>query len=99
MSEIKLEELDYHFHLRSRMTQRGITREEIEKTLKCGWIADDSKTGTSGKVYVFQYNNEWEGKYFEEKEVSVYYKMISQEVVLLTVKARYGKNFPRSGKQ
>ena len=63
MSEIKLDELDYHFHLRSRN------------------------------------NNEWEGKYFEEKEVSVYYKMISQEVILLTVKARYGKNFPRSGKQ
>ena len=33
----------------------------------------------------------WEGKLFEEKEVSVYYKVINDTMVLLTAKARYGK--------
>ena len=52
-----------------------------------------SKPGTIGKVFVFQYNEMWEGKFFEEKEVSVYYKMVNDTMMLLTVKARYGKGF------
>lgn len=39
------------------------------------------------------------GKYFEEKEVWVYYKIVNNELVLLTVKARYGRNFPRGEKR
>ncbi len=37
----------------------------------------------------------WEGEFFEEKEVRVYYKVINDTVMLLTVKARYGKGFPK----
>ena len=35
---------------------------------------------------------DWEGEFFEEKEVTVYYKIKSDKLILLTVKARYGKN-------
>ena len=73
------------------MLQRGITREEIEAVLNEGREATDSKPGTLGKLFVFEYNNVWEGKLFEEKEVSVYYKFINDNIVLLTAKARYGK--------
>jgi len=38
---------------------------------------------------------EWEGQSFEEKEVTVYYKMVSGAITLLAVKVRYRKNFPR----
>jgi len=44
---------------------------------------------------VLPYNNVWEGKFFDEKEVSVYYKLINDNIVLLTVKAKYGKEFPK----
>ncbi len=54
------------------MYQRGITREEIERTLNEGWEASDAKPGTQGKVFVFPYGKKWEGRYFEEKEVRVY---------------------------
>lgn len=45
-----------------------------------------------------QYNREWQGEVFEEKEVSVYYKLVHEDIMLLTVKARYGKDFSREGK-
>jgi hypothetical protein len=75
------------------MSQRGITIEEIERVLNEGWEATDAKPGTLGKVFVFLYNRIWEGKLFEEKEVSVYYRLVNNRVSLLTVKARYGKGF------
>jgi hypothetical protein len=46
-------EADLHSHLRARMHQRGITREEIERVLNEGWKATDAKPGTLGKVMVF----------------------------------------------
>ena len=87
---------DLHPHLLTRMEQRGVSREEIEHTLRVGWSASDAKPGTRGKVFVFDYQSEWLGRFFEEKEVTVYYKVIGGAVVLLTVKARYGGDFPRS---
>jgi len=94
---MKLSSSDYHPHLEARMSQRGVTKEEVETTLDKGWEADDAKAGTTGKVFVFPYDADWEGKCFAEKEVTVYYKLIGGKAVLLTVKARYGKSFPRGG--
>ena len=80
------------------MLQRGVTLQEIQRTLNSGWEASDAKPGVLGKVMVFPYHGEWEGKTYEEKEVTVYYKPVGGDLILLTVKAKYGKNFPR-GKQ
>ena len=94
---IEISEADLHPHLKARMSQRGITIEEIERVLIEGGEATDAKPGTKpgtlGKVFVFLYNRMWEGKLFEEKEVSVYYRLVNNRVSLLTVKARYGKGF------
>lgn len=94
---IKFADSDIHPHLRARMYQRGVTKEEIEKVMNEGLEADDAKAGTCGKVLVFPYNRNWEGINFEEKEVRVYYKIIEGEVIVLTVKARYGKFSPEGG--
>lgn len=88
-----INELDLHPHIRSRMFQRGVRKEEIEVTLSKGWEADDAGKGTFGKVFVFPYNDKWEGEFFKEKEVTVYYKVIDDTFILLTVKARYGQGF------
>ena len=77
------------------MRQRGVTQEEIEQTLNEGWRATDAKPGTLGKTIVFPYEQEWEGKFYLEKEVTVYYKKADDDIILLTVKARYGLGFPR----
>ncbi|MCD6169640.1 MAG: DUF4258 domain-containing protein [Candidatus Latescibacteria bacterium] len=93
--EIRLTEGDLHPHLRARMYQRGVTQEDIERTLKEGWEATDTKPVTSGKLMVFPYEAEWEGQFCQEKEVTVYYKVVGETITLLTVKARYDKAFPR----
>lgn len=92
---ILITEEDLHAHLKARMSQRGVTREEIERVLNEGWDATDAKPGTVGKVMVFSYQKEWAGQTYEEKEVAVYYKLVEKGLMLLTVKARYGKSFPR----
>lgn len=81
------------------MLQRGVFLQEIDSTLNKGWDAADVKEGTVGKVFVFPYDAHWEGEYFEEKEVTVYYKYKNEKTVLLTAKARYGRNFLRGGKK
>ncbi|MCD6599829.1 MAG: DUF4258 domain-containing protein [Dehalococcoidia bacterium] len=92
---MKLDDSNFHPHMRDRMLQRGITRREIEKVLSDGWKAGDSKQGTSGKVFVFSYEKDWEGVHFEEKEIRVYYNFVGGEFTLLTAMARYGKGFSR----
>jgi len=92
-SEFHISEADLHPHILARMQQRGVTREEIEQTLKKGWQATDAKIGTFGKSLVFAYNAEWAGEFYREKEVTVYYKLAEAGIVLLTVKARYGQGF------
>jgi hypothetical protein len=94
MTGIKIAEADLHPHFRARMHQRGITPAEVEDTINQGWKADDAKPGTLGKTKVYDYNREWEGDSYSRKEVTVYYKLIGGQLMLLTVKARYGQSFP-----
>jgi len=94
-----ISEADLHPHIRARMNQRGISLEELQITMSEGWDAEDAKEGTVGKVFVFPYNSYWEGKYFEKKEVTVYFKHKDKELVLLTAKARYGREFDMRGKK
>ncbi len=92
---IEIVDADIHPHLRARMNQRGVHLEEIQRVMNDGWPTTDSKQGTSGKAFIFNYAAEWEGQFYPEKEVTVYYKVIDEEIVLLTVKARYGQGFTK----
>jgi hypothetical protein len=96
VKEFHVTQAHLHAHLEARMRQRGVTLEEIKQTMAVGWGATDAKHGTLGKVMVFTYESEWEGRFHREKEVTVYYKLIGDEdITLLTVKARYGQGFSR----
>lgn len=81
------------------MQQRGISINEVMTVINEGCNASDAKEGTIGKVYVFPYNAYWEGNFFEEKEVAVYYKYKEGKFILLTAIARYGKNFLKAGEK
>lgn len=89
----KITEKDLHPHLKKRMQERGITTEEIETTLNYGKNAKDARPGTEGKTHVFTFNNDWEGEYFKEKEVTVYYKKVQKKIILLTALVRYDEDF------
>ena len=72
MKPIQIKDEDLHPHLRARMSQRGVSREEIEITLNQGQQTTDAKPETQGKVFIFPYKVEWEGQFYEEKEITVY---------------------------
>jgi len=79
------------------MAQRGVTALEVELVLAEGWPAIDTRPGTKARVFVFPFAAEWQGRFYDEKEVAVYFKELGEERVLLTVMARYGRGFPRGG--
>ena len=54
---MKLDDSNFHLHLRARMLQRGVTKKEIERTLNNGWEVADAKSRTSGKAFVFSYED------------------------------------------
>jgi hypothetical protein len=41
------------------------------------------------------FNDDWRGKHYAEKEVTVYFKIRGEDIIVLTAKARYGSRFPR----
>jgi hypothetical protein len=79
------------------MEQRGVTEEEVRETLNQGWEASDAKPGTKGRTQVFPYGRMWEGTHYDEKEVKIYFKIVGDELILLTVLARYGTDFAKEG--
>jgi hypothetical protein len=92
--QFELSEADLHPHLRNRMEQRGVTLAEVELVLNAGQEAASAKPGTIGRIMAIPYEAEWEGRFYEQKEVTVYYKSLDNEtLILLTVLARYGQGF------
>lgn len=87
--------LDFHEHIRKRLITRGISEAEVRSVLEHGWPGTDAQRSTGCRVLVFPFNADWEGRHYQEKQVTVYFKVVKDEVVLLTAKARYGSNFPR----
>jgi hypothetical protein len=70
---------------------------KIQTALDEGWQATNARERTYGKTFVFEYAKEWEGSFYAEKEVTVYYKPNQDGIILLTVIARYGDGFKRGG--
>ena len=70
----RITESDLHPHLKARMEQRGVTLEDIQRALDEGWLATDARVGVLAKAIVLPYAREWEGSFYLQKEVTVYYK-------------------------
>ncbi len=98
MPAFEITDADFHSHILERMHQRGVSKDEGRYVVNRGWEAEDAKPGTVGRTYVFPFGQEWEGRLYLEKEVTVYFKPRSGKSLLLTVKARYGSGFQRKDK-
>ena len=90
---MKISDKDFHPHILKRMSERGITKLEIKKTLNDGLAISDVKAGTLGKKYLFNFNNVWNNKFYKFKEVKVFYKLINKRIILLTAISRFGNEF------
>lgn len=81
------------------MMLRGVSLAEVNIALAWGWPARDAAPRNEGRVFVVDFRGVWEGRSYEEKEVTVYFKWVESKLIPLTVKARYGKNFPKGAGQ
>lgn len=102
---MKIKDTDIHHHLKARMLQRGINKEEIEITINKGWSAEDAKEGTIGKTFVFPYNNYWEGnkmkiEYDPERDLLYIYFTDTEKksAETVTIKPGVHADFDKDGK-
>jgi hypothetical protein len=87
--------MKFHDHIRNRMRRRGVSEAEVEHTLRHGWQCGDAAGGRDCRTFVFALEAVYDGRWYAEKEVTVYYTQQAGETILVTVKSRYGSGFPR----
>jgi hypothetical protein len=77
-------------HTIERAKERGASEEQIIETLTSGRpiIAEGKRFG---KVKTFDFHNLWKGKYYDEKQLIVYYITEGETITTITVYVYYGK--------
>ena len=82
--------IEFSKHTLERAEERGATKKEIEDTIQSG---EDypAKNGRKGKEKVFDYDKEWNGKYYAEKLVRVIFVVYEKIISTVTVIVRFGK--------
>lgn len=83
-------------HAMQRAEERGVTEEEIFDTLKTG-VSLLARGDRFAKEKVYTFQNEWNKKFYEEKQVKVICIVENNLIVVITVVVRYG-NFTKSNK-
>ena len=77
-------------HTLERALERGANEEEIIETLrKVRPVV--AKSGRFGNLKVFQFNDVWKGKHYDQKEITVYYLVEEESIITITVYVYYGK--------
>lgn len=66
--------LDFHEHIRKRLIARNISESEVRSALEHGWPGTDAQPSTGCRVLEFPFNASWEGRHYQEKEVTVYFQ-------------------------
>ena len=77
-------------HARARAEERGVSESEIKQTV-LGGIEFAAKAGRKAKEKIFGYHREWLGREYEQKKVQVIYLETGEEIIVITVKAFYGR--------
>jgi hypothetical protein len=71
-------------HTLERARERGASEEEIKETLENGNDIK-AKGNRLGKAKIFPYDTFWNGKYFQEKKVEVFYVVENNQIITVTV--------------
>jgi len=77
-------------HTLERALERGTSEAEIEDVIRRG-VPIPARRGRLGKVKVYAFQQERNGKYYEQKRVEVIYTVERGIVVTVTVYVFYGK--------
>ena len=80
------------------MHERGISHDEVLFAVENGWPCGDAHSGRDCRTWVFDFNSQRGRRSYAEKEVTVYFIPVPDDVILITAKVRYGSNFWRGGR-
>ncbi len=70
--------------------ERGVTEEEARQAASAG-APTAAHSGRNARVKVFPFRSEWKGRSYEEKKVKVVFVEEGDDMILITVVARYGR--------
>lgn len=77
-------------HTLERAEERGTDEEEIKDVINAGFPLP-AKYGRMGKTKVYDFYQERQGKYYEQKRVEVVYIIERDVIITVTVYVFYGK--------
>lgn len=77
-------------HTLERAEERGTTEEDIKDVILTGTTIP-AKYGREAKAKVYEFNNNWIGRYYEQKRVEVIYIIGRSQIITVTVYVFYGK--------
>jgi len=77
-------------HTLERAEERGTNEGEIKDVIETG-SAMPARYGRKGKVKVYKYKSERQGKYYEHKRVEVFYVVEDDLITTVTTYVFYGK--------
>lgn len=83
-------EIQIDRHTLERAEERGTNEEEIRDVLRTGFSLL-GKRGRLGKGKVYEFKQNRNGKYYEEKRVEVFYVIEGGVIITVTVYVFYGK--------
>jgi hypothetical protein len=75
-------------HALERMEERGTSRHEVRTTIREG-EASDARHGRTEFTCTFPFEDEWNGTYYENKELTVYAADDGGDWIVVTVISRY----------
>jgi hypothetical protein len=74
-------------HALERMEERGGSRHEVRMAIREG-EASDARHGRTEFTYTFPFEDEWNGTYYEHKELTVYAADDGGDWIVVTVISR-----------
>ncbi len=77
-------------HTLKRAMERGASRDEITETINNGFPVS-AKSGRKAKELVFDFKQERNGKYYEQKKIEAYFIIENNIIITITVYVFYGK--------
>jgi hypothetical protein len=76
-------------HTLERAEERGVNEEEIREVLDLGFTVP-GKYHRFGKAKIFEFQREWQGKFYQQKRVEVFYTVERDVIITVTVYVFYG---------
>jgi hypothetical protein len=83
-----MDNINIHPHAKERMQERGVTKEEVVETILKG-ESFTVKFNRVGFRKNFNFYCKWRGKYYNNKQVEVIAVRDNEELVVITVIAKY----------